>query len=269
MRFALIDNERAEATSGLKGICPGCLNPVIAKCGSQRVHHWAHSSKKMCDSWWEPETEWHRYWKDNFPNEWQEIFLPDKLTGEKHIADVRTDHGLVIEFQHSHIHPMERDSRERFYKNMVWVVDGTRLTNDYPRFLKEKTHFQPVRKGIFKVRFPKECFPKDWLNSLVPVIFDYRGSETIPDEMDIRNRIYCLFPERLGSEAIIAEMSHNVFINAVISNTWFQKVSSFMSAIKQVSKELQDQIAMQQSERMNIIFEKLSGINRYRRGRRF
>ena len=62
----------------------------------------------------------------------------DKETGEKHIADVRMVHNLTIEFQHSHIGSLERTSREKFYENMVWVVDGTRLKKDYPRFLKGK-----------------------------------------------------------------------------------------------------------------------------------
>jgi hypothetical protein len=56
-----------------------------------------HIGDKKCDSWWEPETEWHRSWKSNFLDEWQELVLRDKQTGEKHIADVCTDYGLVIE----------------------------------------------------------------------------------------------------------------------------------------------------------------------------
>ena len=66
----------------------------------------------------ETETQWHRNWKNKFPIVWQEIFLHDEQTGELHIADVRTEHGLVIEFQHSHIKPEERISRENFYK--IW-----------------------------------------------------------------------------------------------------------------------------------------------------
>ena len=55
-------------------------------------------------------------WKKCFPEEWQEVvhFAED---GEKHIADVKTPSGLVIEFQHSAIKPEEQLSREGFYKN--------------------------------------------------------------------------------------------------------------------------------------------------------
>ena len=48
---------------------------------------------------------------------------------------------MVIEFQHSHIDPLERVSRENFYNNMVWVVDGTRLKRGHQRFIYAKDHF--------------------------------------------------------------------------------------------------------------------------------
>lgn len=66
----------------------------------------------------------------------EEVFLPNKQSGEKHIADVCTKYGLVIEFQHSYICPEESLSRERFYKNMVWVVYVTRLQRDFVRFVR-------------------------------------------------------------------------------------------------------------------------------------
>ena len=120
MRFALVNNERSEAIPKLKGECAGCGQPVIAKCGKKRIWHWAHDAKKACDKWWETETDWHRGWKDKFPREWQEIIHHDEKSGEKHIADVRTEHGFVIEFQHSHLSPQERHARESFYKNMAY-----------------------------------------------------------------------------------------------------------------------------------------------------
>jgi competence protein CoiA len=173
MKFALIDNIRIEATKGAHGICPNCGSEVIAKCGERKVNHWAHKSTRNCDPWWEPETEWHRSWKNNFPPEWQETSLRDEQTNEKHIADVRTSHGLVIEFQHSHIKPEERTAREAFYRNMVWVVDGARLKNDYPRFVKARKHFRHAGSPhIFVGRDIDSCFHSAWTASTVPVIFD-------------------------------------------------------------------------------------------------
>ncbi len=269
MRFALIDNKRVEAKFGLKGICPGCSQPVIAKCGSQRIHHWSHSHNKMYESRWEPETEWHRSWKNNFPDDWQEILLPDERTGEKHIADIRTSHGLVIEFQHSHIKSQERGSREKFHKNMIWVVDGTRLKLDYRRFLKGKEYFRLVKKGIYSVEFPEECFPASWLGSSVPVIFDFLDNVTISDPSTMRNCLYCLFPVLIDENAIIAEIPRIAFINTVISGEWLARVRHFLDVLNQIKQEKQDQKDQQQIQMANMIFEKFGGASHYRKNRRF
>jgi len=160
MRYALINNNKVEAQPKQQGLCPHCSEPVIAKCGSQKVWHWAHRSKANCDSWWETETEWHRAWKNNFPVGWQEISLIDEKTGEKHIADVRTAHNLVIEFQHSRIDPKERVLREKFYKNMLWVVDGTRLKKIILVFVKERKVLYKNNKVISLLIFQTKFFRK-------------------------------------------------------------------------------------------------------------
>ena len=126
MRFAIVNNNKIEAKPKLKGLCPHCESEMIAKCGRVKVWHWAHKGNPPCDPWWESETEWHREWKNHFPVEWQEILHADPITGEKHIADVKNPFGLVIEFQHSSLKPDERLSREEFYKEMIWIVDGKR-----------------------------------------------------------------------------------------------------------------------------------------------
>jgi competence protein CoiA len=213
MRFALVNNERTEAETGLRGFFRGCGMPVIPKCGTVRVHHWAHQNTKICDSWWEPETEWHRSWKNNFTLEWQEVFMQDAQTGEKHMADVGTIHDLVIEFQHSHIDPQEQLIREKFYKNMVWIVDGTRLKFDYPRFVKGQRHFEPTdQKGIFHIASPDKCFPSAWLSSSVPVIFDFKGEGTLDDPLGLRAPLYCLFPIRIGPNAVLTKIPRSAFI---------------------------------------------------------
>ena len=228
MHFALVDNKPVEAKPELSGLCPGCLQPVIAKCGKQRIHHWAHRNNKMCDSWWETETEWHRSWKNNFPSDWQEVFLPDNKTGEKHIADVRNKHGLVVEFQHSHINPQQRTMREIFYQNMVWVVDGTRLKRDYPRFLKGKDNISPTGvNGSFFIDFPDEVFPSDWIESSVPVIFDFRGIEEQKEPTDvIRNILWCLLPGRAERYAVLLTITRDDFITSILNNHQLFEMSS-------------------------------------------
>src|SRR5262245_8008532 len=103
MKFAVVEGERREAQPGLAGECPFCRDAMIAKCGEVRVWHWAHWGTRTCDRWWEPETEWHRAWKNHFPVGWQEKIHTSE-DGEKHFADVKTESGLVIEFQNSHLH---------------------------------------------------------------------------------------------------------------------------------------------------------------------
>ena len=240
MNFALIENNKIEANPNLKGMCPHCSQSVIAKCGKQRIWHWAHSSKTTCDNWWEPETEWHRTWKKNYPAEWQETSLLDERTGEKHIADVRTTHNLVIEFQHSPINPQERASREKFYKNMVWVVDGTRLKRDYHRFLKGKNNdfentifYKTDNPEIFRIEFDflDWFLPTAWLESSVPVIFDYRGDGTMDDTEGIRNKLYCLFPQ-VGRYARVAEITRKAFINTTTNGEWVKRVQNFIDNFK-------------------------------------
>ena len=175
MQFALVDNTRVEPQPKQQGLCPNCFQSVIAKCGSQKIWHWAHRNISSCDSWWEPETEWHRNWKNKYPSEWQEIVFFEKEINERHIADIRTIHNLVIEFQHSAISPEERMSREKFYKEMIWVIDGTRLKHDYTRFSKAIKNFKATeKKGIYLVENIDDVFPTNWLSSSMPVIFDFK-----------------------------------------------------------------------------------------------
>jgi competence protein CoiA len=134
MQFALVENVASGPKPGLRGTCKSCGTPMIAKCGRHKLWHWAHKNLVHCDPWWESETAWHREWKNKFPEEWQEIIHFDPETGEKHIADVKTDRGLIVEFQHSAMKFEELESREQFYKNMIWIVDGCRGELDAPAF---------------------------------------------------------------------------------------------------------------------------------------
>lgn len=115
----------------MKGTCPACRGDVISKCGTKKLWHWAHAALRHCDSWWESETEWHRNWKRLFPVECQEFIQHDPATGEKHIADVRTLRGMVIEFQNSPISPAELKSREAFYGKMIWIVNAAMYAKNF------------------------------------------------------------------------------------------------------------------------------------------
>ena len=155
---------------------------MIAKCGQHIVWHWAHKSRRNCDPWQEPETEWHRSWKDCFPADWQEVVHTDPMTGERHIADIKSLHGLVIEIQNSPIHLEELKSRERFYKKMVWIVNGDRRGADGQPETLDKSYFHfgrssdPIRTD--PLAFAVEWYGKSkllhkWSEATRDVYFDF------------------------------------------------------------------------------------------------
>lgn len=231
MKFALVNGCKIEPQPKLRGVCTGCQSEMVAKCGTVKVWHWSHKSKIPCDSWWEPETQWHRDWKNKFPQEWQESIHHDEQSGEKHIADVRTEYGLVIEFQHSHLMPEERNARERFYKNMVWVVDGTRLKNDIKRFLRGIANRRSLgQDGYFLLAFPDECFPSAWLTSSVPILFDFQGvSPTPPDAMI--SPLWCLLPGRAEGSAILVGVSRQSFVETASNRAILLPAHEIVSAV--------------------------------------
>lgn len=219
MKYAIVDNFRQEAMKGLKGICPICGELVIAKCGKFKVNHWAHKIKDNCDIWKESETEWHRRWKNYYPEMYQEIIFTDEnyYTPEKHIADVYTKAQYVIEFQHSYIDNEERISRENYYtrnnKNMLWVVDGTRLKTDYKRFAHSDYIYHSKIKGLYYTQAPNEVFPNAWLNSSVPVVFDFLGLEDECNADKQKIPLYCLLNRKVDDLTIFITISRPKFIH--------------------------------------------------------
>ena len=179
MKFALVDGHRREAAPGLSGTCPIHGHPMIAKCGEIRIWHWAHQGSPSCDPWWETETEWHRSWKGQFPEEWQEV-IHKAEQGEKHIADVKTKRGWAIEFQHSYIKPEERRLREAFYSKLIWVVHGLRRTRDLDQFTRAWHAGRPVGQNQnIRTVFSDECtLLREWAGNAAPVFFDF-GHEAL------------------------------------------------------------------------------------------
>ena len=214
MQYASNDGRRVEAQQGRNAHCPVCGSPVIPRCGEIRVHHWAHRGKRNCDHWWEPETGWHRDWKGHFPEAWRE-FLQLAADGEKHIADIRSPSGRVIEFQHSFLNPDERRAREAFYGTMTWIVDGTRRKRDRQRFVEATSSWRNWGRHnrIFIAPFPDRGLPAEWLTSSVPVYFDF-GADRLPwdHEPTPVQRLWCLLPQRPADNAVIVEISKAAFI---------------------------------------------------------
>ena len=131
MRFAINSSgDKVEVSfSGQKAKCIDCGASLIGKKGQFKTEHWAHESKRNCDVWYEPITEWHLAWQNEFPISNQEITLRDNTTNTLHRADIRCNNGLVIEVQNSSIKPEEIEEREAFYgkEGMIWVLNGESL----------------------------------------------------------------------------------------------------------------------------------------------
>ncbi len=232
MKFALVNGEKTEATKGVKGYCPCCDAELIAKCGEVKIHHWAHKGCRNCDPWWENETEWHRSWKDNFPKDWQEE-VHTAGNGEKHIADVKTEAGWALEFQHSPLKPEERRSRNAFYSKIVWVVDGTRLKTSKMQFekvLKESTPAYGNPPSVFRVSFPEECrLLREWQDANALVFFDFQGAEE-----EYLPMLWFLFPEITANYAYVSPFSRQNFIEMHNENKFDEIVTNIISPIRQL-----------------------------------
>lgn len=217
-KFALVEGERREAQRGLSGKCPLCDDAMIAKCGEVRVWHWAHRGIRTCDTWWEPETEWHRAWKNQFPKDWQERIHWSE-SGEKHIADVKTERGIVLEFQHSNLHRDERESREMFYQKMVWVVDGLRLKRDRSRFFASLTRASILKAKPLTYSLPTNegALLRDWINSHNPVFFDF-GEKSEPGDPLLFHApvLWRLEPRNPKGEAHLSPVLKTSFLNKYV-----------------------------------------------------
>lgn len=130
MLFAIANGEKIEAIPKTTGKCPLCERPVFSKCGEINVWHWAHSKDESCDSWYEPETQWHKNWKLTFGKDNCEIVI--SKDGIRHIADIFTIDNVVIELQNSPIQKPIIRRRENFYgERMLWVINGKQFKHNF------------------------------------------------------------------------------------------------------------------------------------------
>ena len=222
MKFALVNGNKVEATKGAKGLCPSCDSDLIAKCGELKVNHWAHKGNRSCDPWWESETEWHRAWKNQFPNDWQEVIYHAD-NGERHIADVKTHDGWALEFQHSHISSDERRSREAFYQHVVWVVDGKRRLRDADQFARVWKRGQSLSPLSQKRRISllDGALLRDWIGSSAHVFFDFGDAQNL----------WWLFPASDDTRAYIQHILRDQFVKTHLAKSAHMK-SAFDSLVE-------------------------------------
>lgn len=153
MIWALKNSVRVTAKPGEYGECPCCCSKVIAKCGSIVTWHWAHEVND-CDPWHESESAWHIRWKRRFPADWQEVVIGN------HRADVKTPK-LVVELQASNISAEEIQERERYYRNLVWLLRGEDFQDNLK--LRERNDFL-----TFRWKWPR----KSWWSAQMPIVID-------------------------------------------------------------------------------------------------
>ena len=262
MKYALVNDEKVEATKGAKGYCPSCGSELIARCGEVKVKHWAHKGNRDCDPWWEYETDWHRSWKGKFPIEWQEAVHFDE-SGEKHIADVKTNIGWFIEFQHSYLKPEERRARNAFYRKLVWVVHGTRRKTDKKQFQKilNESSRLPTKVPIIQAHFPDECrLLKEWHDGNVLVFFDFQEVEDAEQSM-----LWFLFPKTPTGGTYISPFSRVNFIELHNNNKFDELVKN---TILPIHAELTKRERIEQVNNMRGRTSGLPGFERYMANRR-
>ncbi|MCX6151342.1 MAG: competence protein CoiA family protein [Ignavibacteriales bacterium] len=150
-------NESGDRTKPYKkgiGLCPICMDKVQAVCGPINKHHWRHAPNPRCDPWQEHETEWHRRWKSEFPEDWQEIII--NKNGEKHRADIKTTNELVVEFQNSSISADIIKERETFYEKIIWLINANNFKDNFkfgmkaPQDLVENSCLRIINENLKK-----------------------------------------------------------------------------------------------------------------------
>ena len=232
-----------------------------------RVNHWAHKGDRNCDPWWENETDWHRSWKDKFPTEWQEVVHFDE-SGEKHIADVKTESGCALEFQHSYLDPEERRSRNAFYSKLVWVVNGARRQTDRSQFQRKLEESTNVIDGLLikRVHFPEECrLLKEWNDSNALVFFDFQEA-TDTEQSDF----WFLLPKVSSSDTYLSPFSRDKFIELHNSSKFDESIQNIISLFhKELARKELIQYVNSKHSRPNGLpgFERYMANIRRRRGR--
>jgi competence CoiA-like predicted nuclease len=135
--------------------CRCCNTNVIAKQGDIKIWHFSHESKNSCSEWHKPMSEWHKNWQNEFDKEFREIIHHGKLG--KHIADVKTKHGHIIEFQNSPISSKEILQREEFYGDkLLWILNSDTFKLELNSEKNNKKKYEIKFSELFKILFEKE-----------------------------------------------------------------------------------------------------------------
>jgi len=169
MLFSIVNGKKTEASPNMRGICPLCNNEVLSKCGEINVWHWAHINDQNCDDWHEPETAWHKNWKLVFGKENCEVVI--SKNNKRHIADIETNEGVIIELQNSPIKYQVIETREEFYgERMIWIINGSHFNKNFilpfARLMEDNdyynTHYPPAKNEKSINYYRKDLIDFTW-----------------------------------------------------------------------------------------------------------
>lgn len=192
MIWAIKEGVKIRASPEIKNaLCPLCNQKVISKCGKIKIWHWGHLKKSNCDNFKENETKWHIDWKNNFLKKNQEVIV--EKFGKKHIADIKTDEGVVIEFQNSSISTKELIARENFWENLIWVINGDTIGKNIYFY-----------KQHFKWKWPHET----WFFSKKKIYVDC-GKSKIIYQINLKDYTF----KKFSRDAFIINHGGNPFKN--------------------------------------------------------
>lgn len=171
MLLGLGEHGLIKPTKNEKAMCPNCGETLIAKCGEINIWHWAHESAD-CSIEWEPETDWHRWWKTQF------IGARLEVINGAHRADVITNRGLVIEIQSSPIQPEQLQAREAHWQSMIWLINGEQF---YDRFI---TYQRAITRSYSKIpeyyySFRWKQPRKIWFQAKNPIYIHFPQNQTV------------------------------------------------------------------------------------------
>lgn len=165
MQFAIDENGiRTSINNSIKGKpykCPCCGSEVIQKKGDIMIWHFAHKSLADCVDYYDHKGEWHRAMQELFPEKNREVY--EKTFMYRHIFDVLTDKGRIIEFQHSPISQNDFEDRTHHYflrtcfeetPKPIWVFDFRERTF----YISEKRYDWNKRARKFYWQRAKDLF---------------------------------------------------------------------------------------------------------------
>lgn len=217
MQYALVNDSKTTALPKTRGVCVFCSDQVQSKCGKIKIWHWSHKAERNCDEWFEPETEWHRNWKLNFEKENTEVII--KKGEKRHIADVYTKQGIVIELQNSPIDVETIKAREIFYgERMLWIINGHKFKDRFKTFQGNREFTFKVDESYGRRDLPSFLF-KAYTRMSVYWIINL-NSQHVPEEFSsliIKNNFdYDLLRKYYFKPTVYNELDlTNEFINAL------------------------------------------------------